>query len=383
MISHDALSLLNNPENEGTTVKKVAIITFHNAVNYGAILQCYALQSFVEQNCKCAADVLDYQPMYFRKAFFDPMKPWTAIGIKSKGKALVKCILLNREMRSLSRKHRELLRYMGEKLHLVPMRQETERQYDGYIAGSDQVWNLELIENDTTYLLDFVKEGKKISYAASFKVSDVDGFAKKAYQKYLPSFDSISVRESNLQAYLRDEYSFKAECVLDPTLLVGSEFWKNELCDTPVVSEKYLLLYYVNMPRYLVDHAFAFAKERNLKVVSLNRLRGRKDYLDYSGASVEEFLNLIANAETVFTTSFHGMAFSILFQREFYYEVPDNSYNNNARLEDLAEKLGLQAQNLQKSNNDGVDWDAVCGKLKDLQRKSSDFLKEAIYTGKA
>ena len=359
-------------------MKKVAIITFHNAVNYGAILQCYALQSFIEQHCTCSVDVLDYQPIYFRKVFFDPMKPWTAIGFKNKGKALAKCVLLNREMRSLSRKHRELLRYMRQKLHLEPVKQEEDRYYDCYITGSDQVWNLEMMENDTTYLLDFVKKGKKISYAASFKVSDVDEFAQKAYQKHLPTFDSISVRESNLQAYLQNEYGLKTDCVLDPTLLIGREFWKSEVNDIPTVSGKYLLLYYVNMPQHLVDRAFAFAKERDLRVVSLNKLRGRADYLDYSGASIEEFLNLVANAETVFTTSFHGMAFSILFEREFYYEIPEKSYNNNARLEDLAGKLDLQAQNLENTAYEEISWADVQARLAEHRRDSVEFLMHAL-----
>ena len=363
---------------EGYKLKKVAILTFHNAVNYGAILQCYALQSFLEQQLGCSVDILDYQPTYFRKVFFDPMKPRQAYGFKNKGKAFAKCVLLNGEMRSLSRKHRELLRFMRERLHLCPMETGQSNPHEYYITGSDQIWNLELLKNDTTYLLDFVWHGKKISYAASFKISDVDDIARNAYQKYLPGFDSISVRESDLQAYLRDSFQIQADCVLDPTLLIGSEFWKSEVQGAPVVSEKYLLLYYVNIPQQLVEKAFAFAGERGLKVVSLNTLRGITDYLDYSRASIEEFLNLIANAETVFTTSFHGMAFSILFQREFYYEVPDNSYNNNARLEDLAEKLELRMQNLAHTVYGDIAWTTVETKLSKYRSASMAFLSKAL-----
>ena len=358
-------------------MKKVAIITFHNAVNYGAILQCYALQSFLEQ-LGCSVDILDYQPLYFRKVFFDPMKPWQAYDIKSKGKAIAKCVLFNGEMRSLSRKHRELLRFMRERLHLCPMETVQSNSHEYYIAGSDQIWNLELLENDTTYLLDFVQNGKKISYAASFKISDVDEFARSAYRKFLPCFDNISVRESDLQDYLRDSFHIEADCVLDPTLLIGSAFWRSEVRGTPVISGKYLLLYYVNMPQQLVEKAFEFAKERGSRVVSLNTLRGRSDYLDYSRASIEEFLNLIANAETVFTTSFHGMAFSILFEREFYYEVPENSYNNNMRLNDLAEKIGLQNQNLKYTNFMPIFWNKVHEKIAVQQMLSNTFLVHAL-----
>ena len=364
---------------EGDKVKKVAIITFHNAVNYGAILQCYALQSFLDKRFGYSVDILDYHPLYFRKVFFDPLKPWQAYGLKNKGKALAKCILRTGEMRDLSKKRRELLRFMRERLHLCPMEIGQSNSYEYYTTGSDQIWNLELLENDTTYLLDFVQHGRKISYAASFKISDVDDFARNAYQKYLPNFDSISVRESDLQTYLRDNYQIEADCVLDPTLLIGGEFWKKEVHEVPLISEKYLLLYYVNMPKQLVRQAFIFAEKRGLKVVSLNAMRDRTDYLDYSRASIEEFLNLLANAETVFTTSFHGMAFSILFEREFYYEVPDNSYNNNARLEDLAWKLGLLDRNIMSDiKSKKIDWDKIRCKLVKYQKISTDFLTSAL-----
>lgn len=366
------------PGIEESKVKKVAIVTFHNAVNYGAILQCYALQSYLEQQLDCVAEVLDYQPLYFRKVFFDPLRPWKADGLQNKIKALAKCVLLHSEMKKLSRKHRALLQFSQSKLHLCSMETTMKNPHDVYISGSDQVWNLELLLNDTTYLLDFVRSGKKISYAASFKISDVDDFARKAYKENLPTFDSISVRESNLQAYLQDELGLQADSVLDPTLLIGSEFWKAELGGNPLVSERYLLLYHVNMPQKLIDSAFSYAEKHNLTVVSLNTLRGRNDYIDYSQASIEEFLNLVANAQTVFTTSFHGMAFAILFEREFYYEVPEHSYNNNARLEDLAGKLGLQTQNLSKTTYEEISWAAVRTCLEEQRRISAAFLIQAL-----
>lgn len=359
-------------------MKKTAIITFHNAVNYGAILQCYALQNFLEQKLYCSVDILDYQPIFFKKVFFDPMKPWQAYGLKNKLKAFIKCFLFNKEMRDLSRKHRELHRFMKEKLHLCPLNREQCDLYECYIAGSDQIWNLELLDNDTTYLLDFVKQGKKISYAASFKISDVDNFAFNAYEKYLTTFNSISVRETDLQSFLFENFKINSECVLDPTLLVGTEFWKKEVHNERLESEPYLMLYYVNKPEHLIEQAFSFANEHGLKVVSLNTIRNRKDYIDYSRASIEEFLNLIENSEVVFTTSFHGMAFSILYEKEFYYEVPEKSYNNNARLEDLALKLGLESQNLLKTNHSSISWTAVKEKLDFYRSLSEEFLSRVV-----
>lgn len=359
-------------------VKRVAIITFHNAINYGAILQCYALQNYIERKFNCKVDILDYQPRYFQKVFFDPMKPWTAYGIKNKIKAVAKCILLRTEMKNLSRKHKELHRFIRDKLHLCPMGKAKKNSYDVYIAGSDQIWNLELLGNDTTYLLDFVQTGKKISYAASFKISDVDSYAAKAYEKYLSSFDHISVRESDLQKYLKSQLDINATCVLDPTLLINSQFWQAETSSKPLILDKYLLLYYVNPPEHLIERAFSYAETHNLVIVSLNTLRGKKGYVNCSGATIEEFLNLISHAEVVFTTSFHGMAFSIIFEREFYYEVPKSSYNNNNRLEDLAEKLGLEMQNLAHTNYEKIIWDTVKRRMLEYRMTSESYLIQSF-----
>ena len=111
----------------------------------------------------------------------------------------------------------------------------------------------------------------------------------------------------------------------------------------------------------------------------MNHLRKEKrHYKDISHASIEEFLSLVFNASTVFTTSFHGMAFSIVFEKEFYFEVPQSSYNNNARLINLANKLGLESRNISLNRETAVDWNSVKQKLNSEREKSKLFLKKYI-----
>lgn len=356
-------------------MKKVAIITFHNAINYGAILQCYALQNYIENKFKYSVEILNYTPQYFREVFFDPLKPLSAYGMNNKIKALAKFVLRHDEIKALSKKNKDLLLFIKNNLHLVPMHQNS---YDYYVAGSDQIWNLELLKGDTTYLLDFVISGKKIAYAASFKIADIDDYARKMYQKYLPSFNCISVRESDLQVYLKSQYGIESTCVLDPTLLIGADFWRARIKGNPLISKKYLLIYFVNMPVHLIEDAFVYAEKHNLEIVSLNKIKGKKNYINFSSASIENFLNLISNAEVVFTTSFHGMAFSILFEREFYYETPYDSYNNNNRLIDLSIKLGLQTQDLDKTDYKDINWSKVRELLLMYRQNSELFLIDSL-----
>lgn len=360
--------------------KKIGILTFHNAINYGAILQCYALQTTIEGR-GYNVEILDYTPKYFKKVFFDPLKPWKATGTKTKIKSFMKCILKFRQQRNASIKYSELKKFA--KYYLKISEHLTTELLDSFeiiITGSDQVWNLELLENDTTYLLDFPNNIKRVSYAASFKVSDVDDYALSAYKKYLPRFNHISVREENLKFFLKANLNIDSTNVLDPTFLLDMNEWSKFIKKERLIRRKYILIYYVNQPVELVSKAFEFAEKNDCKVVSLNSLNVKIDYIDYSYASIEEFLNLIKNAETVFTTSFHGMAFSINFQKEFYFEVPENSYNNNERLLDMANKLDLNDRNISGGLlENSIDWNKVHDVLKEYINSSIEYLENSLH----
>ena len=237
-------------------MKTVAILTFQNAKNYGAILQCYALQEFIKKEFGANVRVLNYTPNRFKLFFYNPMKPLSAPGIKNKLKAFIKTIVFHNEMKRKSIKYRELDRFINNNLEITNPIVGFEKglDYDLFIAGSDQIWNLELINNDTSYLLGFTNR-PKISYAASFKVEDVDDYAKNKYLQELPKFDGISVRETNLKDYLKKEIGVESTVVLDPTLLIGDSFWL-AFNLKPIVEQKYVLLYYVNEPVGLINKCF-------------------------------------------------------------------------------------------------------------------------------
>ena len=99
----------------------------------------------------------------------------------------------------------------------------------------------------------------RVSYAASFKISDIDEFAVDAYKTYLPRFSHISVRENNLKTYLKNELDIESTNVLDPTLLLKEDVWSELIKKNRLICEKYVLIYYVNQPVELVVKACEYA----------------------------------------------------------------------------------------------------------------------------
>lgn len=363
-------------------MKKIAILTFQNAKNYGAVLQCFALQKYLLSNFECEVSVINYTPQMFKKVFYNPLRPFEAFGIINKIKAFGKFVLRHDECKNISKRNSSFELFLKNKIPLTDKRKRiTNENYDLYIVGSDQVWNMELLDNDFTFFLPCVT-APKISYAASFKTSEVDKCVLEIMKRELATYDGISVREDDLKSYLLEKIGIDSDVNIDPTLLLKKNQWTEIMANECHISEKYVLIYFVNMPERLIDLAFEYAKNNNLLVISLNRIKTQNRYLDYSFASLPEFLYLINNANVVFTTSFHGMAFSIIFERLFCFEVPGNSYNNNNRLINLAQKLNLLKQNIEFPMNDSIKRDEVNRLLEFERKKAYNYLQKHINGNK-
>ena len=355
---------------------KIGIITYHAAKNYGAILQCCALQNILSRNPACDdVRVIHYTPEVFNTYFPNPRKLWEIKSAKTKLFYLLKWLLRKDQTEKESRKFEKLESFINTKLNLTRELGKTDLaelndEFDVFVTGSDQVWNLEMTDRDTAFLLDFAKK-KKISYAASTKLSALTESDVNLLKTHLPSFSHISVREEDVCQYLTG-MGMNAQCDVDPTLLAERSMWDELIQETNPGLSDYVLIYYVNKPDKLVEKAFEYAQERGLRVISLNRLKTSHEYLDFSDASIEEFIYLIKNAACVFTTSFHGFAFSITYNTNFFFEVPENSANNNQRLLDLARKLGVEGQSLESniSLETDISWDTVNTNLKALRDAS-------------
>lgn len=367
-------------------LKRVGILTFHRAVNYGAILQSYALQ---QQLRKLGLDceIIDYRC----KAIENPYSPFSINkneGILRKVKSIAGMLF---KWRGRQRKRRMFYRFLQTHMTLTSSYRNSHKliglnsKFDLFISGSDQVWNHNCTKLDPAYFLDFVQDiNKKNSYAASFGFTEIPKSLRKTYWELLHPFHHISVRERSGVKIIHDLLNREASFNLDPTLLLSRLDW-NKLASSSDQFQNYILLYILMDPSKILNVAFKIAEQKNLKIIYLNEdslgMKIRHPNIVFlTSATPEEFLSLFQNARYVLTNSFHGTAFSIIFQKQFMVEIAGREGNKNNRSESLLNLLGLNERIMDGSAwtqiDQIIDWVTVNERLEREREKSIQYLRQ-------
>ncbi len=293
--------------------RKIGILTFHDADNLGAVLQAYALQTVLETkfNTKTPDDVeiIDYR--------CDAVEKTKKVSISSL-KSLVKALPMKYYY---AVKHRSFERFRKNRLKLSAKYTRSDisccaNEYDIFIAGSDQVWNLECSGNDYTYFLDFASDKKKLcSYAASignYRFSDGE---KENFSLLLKRFHSLSVREENAVELLKDMGLNSVSLHADPVMLLDKSEWF-KIASKRIIKNNYVFVYMIKEDSKLLEDAKAYAKKNNLKLVC------NKSSLKFiQNGSPEDFISWIYYADAIFTNSFHGTAFSLIFNKALSADI--------------------------------------------------------------
>lgn len=355
---------------------KIGILTFHRALNYGAILQSYALQQVLEQ-AGFDACILDYRCAFIEKLY----RPFDIRYSGSPSEWVKKTI----KSPQLWKKRNAFAQFTGDHLRLSPKCGESSlpgaaQDYNLLITGSDQVFNPHTTGGDLAYFLPFSVPGRKIAYAASL---GYDGFPPEYRQRCveaLEDFDAISVREISGVQPVAEAWGRPVEWAVDPVLLLPPEQWSALWKKPRNVPEKYVLAYMMEGSRYTVNRARALAKEKNCALVCVNPTLKQqihcRDFRLLTAASVEEFVWLMAHAEAVVTNSFHGTAFSLVFRRAFYAEISNEK--RGTRIRDLLEQTGL-THRLLPGCGGSICWDAVEEQLENMREHSRAWLMKAIH----
>lgn len=312
---------------------KVATITFQNTTNYGASLQCYALHR-VLQILGADTEVIQYDSPYLNK-------PYKMAALREKG--IVRYILGNiwtLMRRPRNRNFADFNKNIKFTRTVTPNTiSNLEAEYDLFLTGSDQVWNATLSGHDPNYFLGFVKDKmKKGSYAASFGFQKVPKAELDWYKIQLANYHYYNVRETSGLYLVKELTGYDAKLTIDPTLLLKQDEWE-KVMKTPSIHDPYILVYQITPSRKLAKIVDTLRKQSGYKVIAIPFIMDwPHKFKSMFTIGPSEFLGLFYNASYVVTDSFHGTAFSLIFNRDFWAL----SSRKESRITNLLEILGLE-----------------------------------------
>lgn len=283
----------------------IGILTFHKTDNYGAMLQAYALSSYLNE-LGHQVHFIDYCPEYvYRKRFIHR----EFIG---EIKDVIKKLLCKKIQKRKKERFADFSR-----LYIKSIPVQEVFKLDLVILGSDQIWATNLTNYDSFYMGNGIKCNKIVSYAASCgNLSDMGEKTTTLYKTYLNKLTHISVRERKAQEIISSLIHRQCSCVLDPTLLVDNSIFSS--IHRPPTTKDYILVYDGTNPT-IIDFADRLGEKLHKKVVAIScdiALKNQSRLIQ--DASVEEFLGYFANAAFVISTSFHGCALSLSYRKDFY-----------------------------------------------------------------
>ena len=342
---------------------RLKIVTYYYSNNYGALLQSLYLKEFLEKNFEHEVSFSRYIP---KKLFFrEHYKPLLKKNLKLFLQNLNKFWKIKKWKKNIAGLEKPLSRY-------------DDFDNDISLYGSDEIWNFTnpffgfdpffFGENNNT---------KKISYATSIGNADINKLTtenRKKIKYLLNTFASISVRDLATANFIEDLIGKKPEIVVDPTLLLNSE--KINSSNIKIKTSNFAIVY----GNYFLDEEkkmiLQYCEKNHLNLVSIGYYNDwiKKNYINLNP---DEFINYFKDANNVFTSMFHGVMFSVKYNKQFWYS--SDPYRKN-KLEYFINNLNLNSQSIKSSNNfkEMIDYKITNIKLKKWIELSKKYIFSII-----
>lgn len=364
----------------------IKILTFHCAKNFGAVLQAYALRTVLKKyaddvriiNYRPDCIVKNYSKCIDRRAIVPFVKSLAVLGLYVVRKYFCS---YGKRIKKFSLFEQDYLAINSEREVFTDKALVSSGNADYVFLGSDQIWNCKITHYDAVYLGDIkkIKSCKLVSYAASIG-NDITSKEEEMFlAKYIKNISCVAVREETARDLL-SRYRQDIEVVLDPVFLLSQDDWKN-IAVYPQESD-YVLLY--NMGGIDAGTAIAnrIADVLHIKVVEIfpggRSLKKMYCHKIYPGAGPLEFIGLFAKAKYVVTSSFHGTAFAVLFNKQFITIAPGKV---SSRVRDFLARLDLNDRVVDSADalpQGYIDYSVVNVRLDAERQKSIDFLEKAL-----
>lgn len=370
-------------------MKKIALMTWFQYNNYGTVLQAVSL-SHVFKKFGYHVDVINYISKGYDRLtkiekFLNPMLLKDKIirdfeNIKYKG---IEDYIRNQVFDMFRSQHLNMTRPLQtlSELNLL------NKEYDAFVCGSDQIWSPR--EFNPRYFLDFVAvNGKKIAYAPSFGRNSINNtYIRKRIAENIDKFKHLSIREKQGASIIKEISNKTTQVLVDPTLLLSSNEWDEYLIDVKT-PENYILCYFLGNNSKYWKHIEAISKNCGLQVlvIPIKPKDYHRKYTILKGIGPGEFLSLVKKASLVCTDSFHGVIFSVIYNRPFlmYKRFSDNNVESqNSRIYNLLSLIGKEDRLVKNSKIDidnilSCDYSKTYELLDKEKKKSINFLKNAL-----
>lgn len=361
---------------------KIGILTYHAAHNYGAMLQAYALQKFLQNNHKDTVKIVDYRPSADKDASRILQKPTSF-------KQLVLFIIQLVYYRQLKKKYHSFQEffdvYLDKTKRFFSFNQlkEESAEFDMYITGSDQTFSPRSKFVDVFYL-DFCQDNQiRAAYAPSFGFNHIPDDKVDKIKELLMKYKFLSVRETGGCNLVENLTGVKVPSVLDPVYLLQPEEWSSIARPVRLKFSSFILCYALIGTKKQMDIANKIKEMTGLPVVIITHSVWPRTNADITvnHAGPLEFLWLFKNAKYVVTDSFHGTAFSLLFKKSFFIYI---AYKEKSeRIISLLTKVGLLNRIIAlpkevTKENLVMDFSEPMAMLQEERNKSIHYLKNCL-----
>ncbi|OPZ93062.1 MAG: Polysaccharide pyruvyl transferase [Firmicutes bacterium ADurb.Bin419] len=359
---------------------KAGILTFHDANNYGAVLQAYGLQETIA-SFGIDTEIIDYVQPYIIGRYRPVRVDKTNIA------AFLKSILSTAlHYKNFTIKQKKFDLFRKEFLKISDSKYFKSDSIDGYevyIAGSDQIWNFKITNYDDVFFLKFADgKARKISYAASIGHNNLNEKDLMFLKEHIDCFDYISVREASVIPLLNEMTQKELVNVFDPSLLLQRNEW-NKINPNSFNNKNYIFVYSISASNKIDEVVNKVSKfyDSEVYVLTDKLTVDVKNHIRCRDIGPVEFIDLISNSKLVITDSFHGTAFSIIFEKNFI-SVPNEV--GSSRIKDLLKLLNLESRVINEPEEiDGqytfdIIYEMPRKILESERDKSINFLKNAL-----
>lgn len=371
----------------------IGLLTFYWADDYGALLQAYALKYSLEKIGHGKVEVIPYAPVKFTGRYrLFPILSTLKKGEKIKysfnrSKFHTNMYYLPIFIKRKINMHIFRYHYLSKKLPIRKSSKLSVKKYKSVFIGSDQIWNPDItIDLDSAYIGNIKNKGtcKLIAYAASFGGNNLPEAYRKEFANAIKhNFFTISLREKSAIPFVENLLNRHIIDVLDPTLLLEKHEWV-KISKKPS-RKKYILYIRTEKNEKMLQCLYALSQKTGKIIVQLAPLGHNDKYgviENYATVSPTEYIGYFDNADYIITNSFHGVAFSIIFEKQFW---AFSHSSRNARLECLLQKLNLGSRLISPDENRElteidakIDWTFVRSALEKEKETSFKFITDAL-----